>query len=98
MRGKPVGGAIPPKRKGNADSVGDRTVVVVIPPNARSTSQQFLPRFGFGGPTADQQRIWNHFPEPYCTLVRLYIAEVVTTAALQYARTYRKRQWNRSND
>lgn len=55
-----IGGALP-KRKWDTATVGDGAFV--IPPQACGTLRQVAPRFGIGGPTADQQQVWDPSPE-----------------------------------
>ena len=54
--GRP-GGEVPQERAWSIAAVGDATFVT--PVQACSSYQQVAPRFGIGGPTADQQRVWN---------------------------------------
>ena len=53
--GGPVG-EVPQDRTWSTAAVGDATFVT--PVQACSSYQQVAPRFGIGGPTADQQRVW----------------------------------------
>ena len=52
--GGPVG-EVPQDRTWSTAAVGDATFVT--PVQACSSYQQVAPRFGIGGPTADQQRV-----------------------------------------
>ena len=54
--GGPVG-EVPQEKTRSTAAVGDATFVT--PVQACSSYQQVAPRFGIGGPKADQQRVWN---------------------------------------